>query len=707
MGLSMHVGRFPLFFLNFRVGLALAAAFSAVPAGAQSPGSGLHCGDRPPGSYAVVLDVSSSLRRDPGSSDATEERYVDVLSLLNGLLCQGETLKLYTFVPDAGARMEAFATLAAGDRSPDRLRKIVAESFARDPKQTDLHLALLRIRDDVFLRGAPRAVFLLTDGSFYPLGTEPRERRLKLVRDRMTVFAELADTMARDGRPLFAVGIGAREADAVDPDLHPVWPGRREERLWRRPRDGAAIDLKEASGDTLLRLVFGGRYMPADSFSPWHALVGGPGAVWTGALGYTTGWELTLDQLRTVSMQHLVFLPPPGADDGVCTAVRTDTGTGRPPGQSARIGPAHQRLCSLQAPTPEEILRIARLGGRSPGGAPVSFAFRQRPAYSASGPETIHGLHDLVLAREGETCQDDLLATHFRGGRTWPLSLTTRDGRPRQRLTIVKRGETRGNDTVGLVEYSDGCVVPNFALNGWQRETGDYVLFFGQGSEEWVQPRRISPPRLDVVSIKYRPGGFPFPPDRLALLLLCVRDTSELATGAPVRVELGDTVVDLARQAPGSGCAREAGSGISYGFRGVVLLPTSRLSFARVVLSGPEEASGHWIPISLEPDGQLFLALRLAVFLFLSGMAIQVWYIRTRWLKHSREMPMRRLFSAGLSVVMSGTIVVVIAQCGVMMWETEMRHLALPVPFMLLVFVHGLKLLAAGFVPEIVEDTLL
>jgi TRAP-type C4-dicarboxylate transport system permease large subunit len=139
----------------------------------------------------------------------------------------------------------------------------------------------------------------------------------------------------------------------------------------------------------------------------------------------------------------------------------------------------------------------------------------------------------------------------------------------------------------------------------------------------------------------------------------------------------------------------------------VVLLPTSRLSFARVVLSSPEEASGHWIPISLEPDGQLFLALRFAVFLFLSGMAIQFWYIRTRWLKDSREMPMRRLFSAVLSIVMSGTIVVVIAQCGVMMWETEMRHLALPVPFMLLVFVHGLKLLAAGFVPEIVEDTLL
>jgi hypothetical protein len=321
-----------------------------------------------------------------------------------------------------------------------------------------------------------------------------------------------------------------------------------------------------------------------------------------------------------------------------------------------------------------------------------------------------------VLPRNGATCQSNLIGIYFTSGRSWPLS---RASEPRHRLRIerqdsasrAKAGAPNGSppDFVPMVEPSPGCLVPNFPLNGWQRKAGDYLLFFGHEGGEWVEPHTIAPPRLEVVSVTYRPGGFPFPPDRLALLRLCVVDTSSVSNGEPVHVELGDTVVRLWPAAAKSSCARRAGPGAVHAFRGVVLLPrTAKLSFARLVISPQAPMSGgDWIPLSLKPDGRLFLALWVAALLFFAGMAVQFWYIRKRWMKASREMDMRRIFSAGLSMVLSGTILVVIAQCAVMGWETEMRNLSLPVPFMVLVIVHGLKLLAAGFVPEIVEDTLL
>jgi hypothetical protein len=699
----MHLRRFSLLFLNLRVGLALAAAFSAVPAGAQSPGSGLHCGDRPPGSYAVVLDVSSSLRRDRGSSDATEERYVDVLSLLTGLLCQGETLQVHTFVPSPRARTEAFDTLDAGERSRQRLRKVVGGSFRRDPLHTDLHLAVRRIRDDLLSRPGTRAVFLLTDGSFFPHDYDPADRRVQNIRDRLTDFASLADTLIRDASPLFVVGIGANDVEAVDRDVGVNWPQRGEDRLWRRA--GVDIDLKKATGDTLLKLVFGRRYTLVDSLSLWTQLVGGPGSVWADSLDYTTGWGFSLSDLRDMSIQHLVFLPPAGGAARDCPPLRATHRNGDPPLERVEIGLDHDVMCSLQNPSREEVLQLVTDSVKN-------FAFRQHAHFQpVDGHTPAHGVHQLVVARAPGECREDILARHFAVGGAWPLQEETRSY-----MEIIPLSTRKRNDTLSMVQYPESdCLVPNFRLDQWERTAGDYLFMYKDRRGTWAQRRTLRQPEMRLVSVIFRPGGFPFPPDRLALVRICVASAGPLAADEEMIVQLADRRYVLKPQNGAKLCERKVtlqDSEQLYGFGGVVLLRTSDLSFGRVLLKEkgvPSSAAvrGQWIPLRLQADGTLFLSWSKLALLLITGALAQLAFIGwTLWRTRPR-LTGARLLSMVLSVVLSSTLVLVIGECFEMVSATQIDGVSVPVPFALLVLVYGMKLIAAAMVPEAVEEIFL
>ena len=246
-------------------------------------------------------------------------------------------------------------------------------------------------------------------------------------------------------------------------DVGVNWPQRGEDRLWRRA--GVDIDLKKATGDTLLKLVFGRRYTLVDSLSLWTQLVGGPGSVWADSLDYTTGWGFSLSDLRDMSIQHLVFLPPAGGAARDCPPLRATHRNGDPPLERVEIGLDHDVMCSLQNPSREEVLQLVTDSVKN-------FAFRQHAHFQpVDGHTPAHGVHQLVVARAPGECREDILARHFAVGGAWPLQEETRSY-----MEIIPLSTRKRNDTLSMVQYPESdCLVPNFRLDQWERTAGDYL----------------------------------------------------------------------------------------------------------------------------------------------------------------------------------------------------------------------------------------
>ncbi len=651
----------------------------------------------------MVLDASSSLRRGGHATRQTEESYIDVMEQIAGLMCRGERMVVYPVVRDEQIRLLPVDSVLAEDVSRARLRGLAQQALGRDPGHSDILLLVDRTREAVFSRSGTRAVFVVTDGSFYPHRVPARrDWRLQAVMDRLTDLDRLVPRLRQDSIPWYVVGLRADRVPAVDPELAVIWPDSAG-RAWAHGAE--SLDLREMSGDSLLAEVFGAAYVRQERLDLWKLMIGAPGSPWQRLLDYSNGWARGLAELRAVRMEHLMFVPEDGGGPDACARVRYGPRAedAPPPVQPVRVGPNRRFACSLERPTPPEIDSIVARGV-------AAYAFRQTPRFHPlEDPAPLYGLHEFILSADATPCPDwtlsrDALQSRRPGGPAVGL------------LEVVPIGGERVNDTVSMVQHrSSPCIVPNVSLDTAGGRQGEYLLFVSDTGGEWVHRRQFQVPKLRLASVDYRPGGFPFPPGRLVLLGVCIHSTAPMRPGEKLVVELDTALHELAR-AQREDCPQpRAGSQRShvYGFRGVVLLESTNLASARVgIAPGGESASipyrGGWLPVPLVPNGTWFLSRGCLIGSALLGALVQMgylWFFAGVRLANLRRM--RRLLSVALSVFISAMLMVIFTEFCVMVNESPLHSSSIPIPFGMVVFGHALKLLAAALVPELVEDALL
>lgn len=649
----------------------------------------------------MVLDASSSLST-PRLARQTEEYYVDVLERITDILCREERLLVYPMARDRSAPL-LVDTVWPTNVSRSRIRQVAHNALQHDPGHSDFWLVVERAREEVLPRAGTRAVFLLTDGSYYPQGTLPANRRLQTVVDRLVELDRLAAQMRQDSLPFYVVGIRADQAKAVDRELDVTWSDSAE---WTWPHGAESLDLKKMSGDSLLAELFSWTYVPHDRLNVWELLISRPGAPWQALLDYSSGWTRELSELSAVRMEHLMFVPADsGAGPDACARVRYGPrlSDAPPPEQHVRIR-AHRFACSIERPSKTEIDSIAAHGV-------AAYAFHQPPRYfPANDPAPLYGLNEFILSLDGSPCPE------------WTLSQAALQGRRPSgstagRLEMVALSAARGNDTVRMVkENGSPCIVPDVPENTASERQGDYLLFFRDSAGEWIHPRRFELPRLRLASVDFRPGGFPFPPGRLVLLGVCVHSTAPMDEGEKLFLKFGTSRPHPLENASRDDCPAPPPGSLRlyvYGFRGVILLKSTDVGTALVAI-GQEAKSdvipqrGAWLSISLTPNGTWFLSHWCLFGSVALGALIQMGYlgyfagVRFRHLRR-----LNRLLSLSLSVFISAMLVVVFAEFCVMVTQSPIESSSIPIPFALVVFGHALKLLAAALVPELVEDTLL
>jgi hypothetical protein len=679
--------------------LSLVAILFQPPAGAaQSPGSPLDCGGREPIKYAVVLDASSSLRRGHERRDSTYHYYARILSMVSGALCADDKLAVYTFAKGPESQMTPLAIITASERSQERIEaisQIRAEDYTR---HTDFLVALRRIQGDLVREDSVKVVILITDGSFFPLQQGRGRWTPDAIRAHLTDLGGYIQQI-RGSFQLQVVGIGSEREYAIDRDLKGVrWSERPAERqwVWRNKR----LDLKEAHGHDLLEAIFDSTsYHPYSAFTLWEALVEtteGPGQK---ELGYTAGWGLSLHDFNRLPIRHLVFLPPGSSGSRNCNL----PGEGANPRLSQEVpkDTNGQVFCSLANPTADELEGLHR-------SAVKHFAFL--PVWpSRSDTATLNGLHQVVSADQGQTCDSLVMSRHFAQGGSWPSR-----GKAIGTLRIFALGNRGGDTTVDLHRYMDThCRVPAFSDDGWRREGGRYVLLFHVPGASTVQSRTFDNPDIWITTTVLRPGGFPFPPDKIGFLRVCVETLEKIPAGMGLRVDIQGEVHTLTAERGRSRCKLQGGRGGNrhlYGFSSIVRLPTPDLYSARLVLmrddaSPVQRGEAPWYPLEMVRDGKLLLSFWCLLGNAGLGVALQilvlVFFDRDR---HAGDPPWYKRGSAGTSIALSALLMVLFVEAVVLALEVDVGETISPL-FLASLVLYLTKMVAAALVPEYVEES--
>ncbi|HYH83305.1 MAG TPA: hypothetical protein VEX86_26160 [Longimicrobium sp.] len=668
--------------------LATAAAFT--PAWAQ-PREGLtDCGPRPPLHYAVVFDASSSLRGDSLRAK-TEESYRSILGLLSGLLCSGDQLAVYTFAADSTTAMEALEVITASSRTPAGLSAAARRVIDAHSSHTDLHLVMRRIVRDVIPDLEPDAIFVITDGSYYPLRPTPGDRRLTGLRDRLDALAAfVTDSLRPDSSGVFVIGVNAANSYAVDPQLGANLPRTSSQRRWRN------VDLREDHGEDLLKAVFGTRYFGLSDLSLWDVLLGRPQSVWRRRLGYLTDSDLPWSEVSTLSVEHLVYVPggPGGSPScaldpaiGVTVSV-----------EEAEYGFSDGVLCSLSHPTRNQIAAIDQ--------SARFYAFRQGTSlWPAASTEHIRGLHDLLLRDSADACAVGSVRGLFSRGDRWPPPDADAPHMGEIRIRPVDSDAWSGPIKLILLENA-GCVVPKFTTGRWPQPPGDYFVKVSHHRTS-VFRVTVDSARSQVLEAHIRPGGFPFPPDKIALVRVCVRIHPVLAGHERVWMRLSGKSLRL-RPERGSRCDDDTPDVAA--FSGLVWLERTDRGTAEVFVAGETDnpdgpQHGEWVPVTLKLDGKLFLSWVWLGLLFAGGVLVQIGYACMAQRRFQKARLKRMATWSG--ALLSGIIVTVVAEFVVLVMETDVASDEIPVIFALSVLAHMIKLLAAALVPEHVEEFLL
>lgn len=669
--------------------LAVLATAAAIDAASSQMSEGLtDCGGRPPMRYAAVFDASSSVRGNPELRADTEASYRKLLGLLGGLLCTGDRLAVYTFASDSSTRMDPLVEITSASRTPSLLSATARRVIDARSSHTDLHLVTRGIVRDV-IPGAPDAIFVVTDGSYYPFRPTPHDRTLAGVRNRLTELASFVnDSVRPESSRVFVIGVNAANSYAVDRQLGAVLPAASSQRRWKD------LDLLDDHGEDLLQEVFGTRYIGSSQLSLWDVLVGLPQSVWAQRLGYLTDQDLPWSEVSTLSVQHLVYVPGGPGGSSSCIPPSAD-------GVPARVEEAGYAvdggiLCSLSHPTPAQMAAIHR--------ASRFYAFRQGTSlWPATGTGPIRGLNDVLLRDSANECSTGSVRSYFGGGDQWPPQNARRVGE----LRISPVDSIRWSEPIGLIRLgAAGCVVPRFTRGEWPSPPGEYFVKVAHRKTS-VFRVTVKPPRSQVVEAYIRPGGLPFPSDRIALVRVCVRTRPALAGHERLWMHLGDKFLLLTLER-GHRCAGAAADVAA--FSGLVGLEHTDRGSAEVFVADESDdpdrpQDGEWVAVTLKRDGKLFLSwLHLSLW-FVGGMLVQIGYVCVP----NRRFRVERLgrVATWSGAVISGIIVAVVAEFAVLVMETDVDSDRIPVIFALSVLAHMAKLLAAALVPEHVEEFLL
>jgi hypothetical protein len=487
--------------------------------------------------------------------------------------------------------------------------------------------------------------------------------------------------MRGDTSRVFVIGVNAANSYAVDRQLGLALPAASADRRWED------VDLLEDHGEDLLKEVFGTRYIGLSELSLWDVLFGGPRSVWARRLDYLTDSDLPWPEVSTLSLQHLVYVPRGSGGRASCTPPMADGVPARV--EEVRYSLGGGVLCSLSYPTPAQIAAIHE--------QPTQFAFSQRISLWPQGARHLRGPNDLLLRDSAQECS----------GKGLRRDLGTSGTGAAGELRISKAGKIVWSDPIRLVRLpSTGCVVPHFTGSEWPSTAGEY---FVKVAHEKTSVFRVTvePARAQVVNAFIRPGGLPFPSDKIALVQVCVRTSPALQTHQRMWMRLENKLhpVTLERGSRCPGAAPDVAA-----FSGLVGLRHADPGTAEIFVvnedDNPENPhDGAWTTIALDRDGRLFLSWLHLVLWALGGMVLQLLYAWRANRQSNADWLRRRATWSG--VVISGIVVAVLAQFAVAIRETDIESDRIPVVLALSVLAHIVKLLAAALVPEYVEEFLL
>jgi len=666
------------------------AVLAASTAAWGQPHRGLtECGARPAMRYAAVFDASSSLRDEPALRAETEASYRKLLGLFTGLLCREDRLAVYTFPPDSTTRMHPLVEITHSSRTSSLLSVTAQRVIESRPGHTDLHLVSRGILRDVIPENEPHAIFVVTDGSFYPHSPKPHDRTLTGVHTRLTDLKYfVSDTLRPARSEVFVIGVNAANSYAVDRQLKADLTGTAEQRRWND------VDVLEDHGEDLLREVFGPQYVALPAFSLWDVLVAGRRSLWARRLGYLTDDDLPWSELSTLSVQHLVYVP--GGPGGSTSCTLPSAAGMQVLAEEAEYAAAGEVLCSLENPTPAQISAIHR--------SSRFYAFRQGASLRpVAGIEHVRGLHDVLLRDSANECSVGSVRSHFGRGEKWPPPNSPPVGHAR----VSPVDKIRWSEPIDLIRLGGaGCVVPRFTSGVWPFSPGDYFVKVVHDKTS-VFRVTVDSARGRVTEAFIRPGGLPLPADRIALVRVCVRTDPALPGHQRMWMHLGDKFLPLTLER-GSRCSG-ADANVAA-FSGLVGLEHTDVGSADVFVVGadamPEHPrSGEWLPVVLKRDRRMLLPWLHLGLVFALGMAVQLVYACVR--NRPRRVTALPPISTLLGAVVSGVIVSVIAEFAAMISETDVASDRIPVVLGLSVLAHMLTLLAAALMPEYMEEFLL
>ncbi|HEX8831134.1 MAG TPA: hypothetical protein VF705_08225 [Longimicrobium sp.] len=274
-------------------------------------------------------------------------------------------------------------------------------------------------------------------------------------------------------------------------------------------------------------------------------------------------------------------------------------------------------------------------------------------------------------------------------------------------LRISRVGSISWGEAIELIRLgSAGCVVPRFSDGAWPYPPGEYFVKVVHDRTS-VFRVAVDSARTQVMEAYIRPGGLPFPSDRIALVRVCVRTRPALARHERMWMRLGDKFLHLTVER-GRRCAG-ASSDVTA-FSGLVGLEHTDRGSAEVFVGNENDdpdspQDGEWMPVTLKRDGKLFLSWLYLALWFVGGTVVQLAYACVT----NRRLHPDQLWriATWTGAVISGIIVTVLAEFVVLVLETDVDSDRIPVIFALSVLAHMAKLLAAALVPEHVEEFLL
>lgn len=660
---------------------------SAGDARAQEP---LRCGTRDPIRYTLVLDVSSSMRDN--RAEATDA-YADIIATLTTILCRGDSLDVLGFPSTGRHRMEGLAQFGAPLSRSDA-RALAVRVLESGVRHTDLTMVLQSIRKDI----RADVVFMATDGSFYP--SDVRSVSYRDLQDRLHDFTGTAAPPS-EGPAVYAIGVRSNAEFAIDRDLSVDWPVGAGAWTYLNEQE---VNLRSISGTELLKAAFGGRFQAYGD--GWlHALLFDRGRMVWEALGYESPARVHLRDIQTASIEHLLFIPPDGAEAQECPALAAPTA--RPRVQRVITAPSGRSgFCSLAAPSPEDLSELEGLGV-------TRIVYRQGSPFDLSSiPGTIYGFHQIVAGLGDQRCTHRDVRTYLQRGEPWP---------PRGSKEGVV--EIRPLSAGGLLKTLDlvrlpgtPCLVAQAPVPSEWDVDGPHLLYLHREGTTAVRPIVLGRRRVVAgPSVRRRDGGFILGPG--SRLSTCVELSQPLAPDEMLTLLIPGREHPLTDNHDPSSCALpEKASPDSprarYVFSSVVV-PNAAMHSGYLFLGSRADSlaqgqSTEWYPLTIVSTGRFYLSWLGLVSSFLLGvvlqMAILAWenpQARGRvWTLRPLRHVLGRMLRAGFITVLV---------CGAFMaaWATEWSGVEM-VPLSLLLGVVGclIKLVVSLVLPALYEEGL-